>query len=174
MADCLSHNTVPTEAPKVLLVGATSLDRPRKKPMMFALIALVQSAFACGPYGNMAFSEDGAAAFDSGDSIEMWTSDGDRVQLPVFGDVVDLDFVGEELLVAYQDEQESFVVLFDQDGDELADWSPRNADAIIQSVWVLRDGLVVNTALDGAVVRTRLTDDLRMMTRLTSWGAGQR
>ena len=138
--------------------------------MMFALIALVQSAFACGPYGNVAFSEDGAAAFDSGDSIDMWTSDGDRIEIPVFGDVVDLDFVGEELLVAYQDGEESFAVLFDQDGEELADWSPRNADAIIRP-WVLRDGLVVNT-VDGPC--SRLTDDLRMMTRPTSWGAGQR
>ena len=142
--------------------------------MMFALIALVQSAFACGPYGNVAFSEDGAAAFDSGDSIDMWTSDGDRIEIPVFGEVVDMDFVGEDLLVAYLEDEESFAVLFDQDGDELADWSPRNVDDTIRSVWVLRDGLVVNTVSNGVVVRTRLTDDLRMMPRLTSWGAGQR
>ncbi|HCH65537.1 MAG: hypothetical protein CL927_06905 [Deltaproteobacteria bacterium] len=135
--------------------------------MMFALIALVQSAFACGPYGGMAFSEDGASAFENGDVIAMWTADGDLVEIPVSGEVIDMDFVGEELLVAFEDEDESFAVLFDEAGDELADWSPIHSEDTIRSIWVLPRGVMVTTVADGALVRTRLTDDLRAVPRIT-------
>ena len=137
--------------------------------MMFALIALVQSALACGPYGGMAFSDEGASAFESGDVISMWTADGDFVEIPIAGELVDMDFVGEELVVAFQDEDESFAVLFDEAGDEVADWSPAHAEDTIRAIWVLRNGLIVTTVADGELIRTRLTDDLRAVPRLNGW-----
>ena len=71
--------------------------------MMLTLIALVQSALACGPYFPAASSEDGAVAFsDENNQIVLYTADKEqRIELPIFGDVIDMDFVGSELVVAF-------------------------------------------------------------------------
>ena len=128
--------------------------------MMFALIALVQSAFACGPYGAFTASDNGALAFEDGDSISLYTADGTYAQLPIFGELVDMDFVGEELVVSYLEDKDSFAVLYDETGEEVADWMPRREGLLIQDIHVLKEGLLVVGKLDGKTTRIRLSDDL--------------
>ena len=129
--------------------------------MMFALLTL-QSAIACGPYGGFAMSDNGAWAYENDDVITVHSADGERVDLPIYGELVDMDFVGDELVVAYQDKTSSFAVLFDADGVEVADWSPNNSRQTIGSIMVLPRGLMVTTDLDGYRQRVRLTDDLEV------------
>ena len=129
--------------------------------MMFALLAL-QSAFACGPYGGFAMSDNGSMAFENGDSIDLFTGGGEHIVLPIYGEVVDIDFVGEELVVAYQEKAGSFALLFDEEGVEVADWSPRANEQVIRNILVLPEGLLVSTELDGYRSRVRLTDDLQV------------
>jgi len=133
--------------------------------MMFALLAL-QSALACGPYGGYAESDDGAWAYEDEDSIVLFTADGDRAELPVYGEVTAMDFVGEELVVAYFDTEGSLAILFDEDGDEAAEWSPLFGKRIISDIVVLRQGLILSMNLDGSQSRVRLTDDLEPTEKL--------
>ncbi len=128
--------------------------------MLFALLA-VQSAFACGPYGGFASSEEGAWAFENDDVITVYAPDGDRVDLPIYGELVDLDFVGEELVVAYAYKNQSFAILFDVDGAPVAEWSPRMGGFQIDDITVLSEGMVVRVSRNGQRTRVRLDDDLR-------------
>ena len=91
----------------------------------------------------------------------MYGTDGARSELPVYGEVVDMDFLGEDLLIAYVDEDSSFVLRFDQDGVEVDEWTPWHSDATIERVQILREGLVITTVADDFRTRHRLTDDLR-------------
>ena len=127
---------------------------------MFALLTL-QSAIACGPYGGFAMSDNGSWAFEDGDAITVHFADGERVELPIYGELVDMDFVGDELVVAYVQKELSFAILFDAEGVEVADWSPQNDAQSIRNIMVLPEGLMVSTELDGYRSRVRLTDDLQ-------------
>ena len=128
--------------------------------MMLTMIALLQTAFACGPYGGFAASEQGAWAFEDGDAITMYTTDGTQIEIPIFGELIDMDFVGDDLVVAYVEKDENFVLLFDQTGEELADWNPRHPQAHIRDITVKRDGLVIVTENNGRFGFARLTDNL--------------
>ena len=130
--------------------------------MMLTLIALVQSALACGPYFPAASSEDGAFAFsDENNQIVLYTADKEqRIELPIFGDVIDMDFVGSELVVAFEDKDGSFLLLFDEDGEDIAEWSPRRSSTRVGHVRVLDQGLVVGAMAGDRRVHIRLTDDL--------------
>ncbi len=127
--------------------------------MMFALLAL-QSALACGPYGGYAESDDGAWAYEDEDSIVLFSADGDRAELPLYGDVTAMKFVGEELVVAYFGQEGSLAILFDGAGDEAAEWSPLFGKRVISDIQVLRQGMIFTMDLDGSPSRVRLTDDL--------------
>ena len=129
--------------------------------MTFALLALMQSALACGPYGASAFSDDGSWAFEDGDVVAMYDTEGDRTELPIYGEVLDIDFLGDDLLVAYLDAGGSFVIRFDGDGRELREWSPLRDDMVIRSVWVLEEGVLVTTVSEDERARHFLNDDLR-------------
>ena len=129
--------------------------------MMIALAALFSSAFACGPYGTSVVSEEGSFALDNGSFISLYNADGSYAEIPVEGELIDMDFVGEDLVVAFGDAHADVVVLFGSDGEELADWIPRRTNLMIRSIDVLARGLVVNTSQSKERVQVYLTDDLR-------------
>ena len=137
--------------------------------MLVAMLAL-QSAFACGPYGAFASSEDGAWAYENDDVISVYSADGERYNLPIYGEVIDMDFVGDELVVAYEVKNQGFAILFDASGEEVAEWSPREQGQYIDSIVVLPKGLMVLMSRDGYRSRARLTDDLRLMGRPSMGG----
>ena len=137
--------------------------------MMFALLAF-QSALACGPYGGFAMSDNGAWAYENDDAISVYTADGQYFELPIYGEVVDLDFVGDELVVGYAYKADSFAILFDEEGVEVAEWSPTDRGELIRNIMVLPEGLMVMTELDGYRTRVRLTDDLRPERRIRGVG----
>ena len=140
--------------------------------MMLALAALFSSAFACGPYGNSIVSEEGSFAIDNGESISLYNADGSYAEVPVHGEIIDMDYVGEDLLVAFEDEDGSFALLFSPDGEDVAEWEPLRSNVSIHRVDVLEHGLLVTTATGKARNRVRLTDDLRRMRapRAPFWG----
>lgn len=129
--------------------------------MMLAFAALFSSAFACGPYGDYISSDDGSFAVEIGDAIGLWNADGSYTEIPVEGELIDMDFVGEDLLLAFGDDDGTVAVLFAPDGEELAEWMPRRTDLDIRSIEVLSRGLVITTVGAKEQYRVRLTDDLR-------------
>ena len=138
--------------------------------MLLALLT-IQSAFACGPYGGFAASDDASVAYEEGDAIAVYSHDGGRLELPIYGEVTDFDFVGEELVVAYLSKGDSFAVLFDEDGEEVAEWAPRRPGQVIRNITVLPDSLLVHVASDERRMQVRLTDDLRLVApRMVSAG----
>lgn len=129
--------------------------------MLLAFVAFFSSAFACGPYGDFVSSEDGSFAIDNGSTILLYNADGSYAEIPVEGEVVDMDYVGEDLVVAFEDEDGSLAVLFAPDGEDLAEWIPRRSGMAIRGIEVLSEGLVVTLAADKQRHRVRLTDDLQ-------------
>ena len=131
--------------------------------MLFAMLAMMQSAVACGPYGGFAASPNGTVAFEDGDVITVFTSEGEQVTVPIYGEISDMEFVDDDLVVAFRDEDGSFAILFDQTGEEVAEWEPRQDSATIEDIRVLPRGIAFVGITDERTYRVLVNDNLQQL-----------
>lgn len=132
--------------------------------MLFFLGTLTQSALACGPYGDvMAFSDDGAYASSTGGVVSVVTEGGDYFEIHGYGDVTAMAFVSGELLVAFNDSRSATIVLIDEDGEEVSEWSPRARVSTIDSIQVRPLGIRLSGSLARHDFSAHLTNDLNLI-----------
>jgi hypothetical protein len=132
--------------------------------MLLILGTLIQSAFACGPYGDaVAFSDEGSYASATDGVVQLFTSNGDYFEIEGYGDVTAMAFVEDELLVAFSEKRAAAIVLIDQDGEEVSEWSPRANVSTIDSIDVRPFGVRLSGSLARHDFTAFMSDDLDLV-----------